>query len=163
MNTIKTIVILMALLNVSSAVHAQPAPDWELKDAAGNTVRLADFRGKPLIMHFWATWCPYCKKLQPELDRLYLKYRDQGLALIAVSFREDEGAEPQTVLEKRGHHFKTLVNGDEVARLYGIKGTPTTLFMDKIGRIVLTTSTSNADDPTLEETARLLLELEKNN
>lgn len=157
MNKIKVIVILTALLNVYQAAHAQPASDWVLKDADGNNVRLTDFRGQPLILHFWATWCPYCKKLQPELDRLYMKHREQGLELIGISFREDEGVEPQKVLEKRGHHFKTLVNGEEVAKRYGVKGVPTTLFLDTNGVIQWSTSTSDPEDPQLEAMAGLLL------
>lgn len=157
MNKIKVIVILTALLNVYQAAHAQPVSDWVLKDADGNNVRLTDFRGQPLILHFWATWCPYCKKLQPELDRLYMKHREQGLELIGISFREDEGVEPQKVLEKRGHHFKTLVNGEEVAKRYGVKGVPTTLFLDTNGVIQWSTSTSDPEDPQLEAMAGLLL------
>lgn len=83
-------------------------------------------QGKPLILHFWATWCPYCKKLQPGLEKVHTKYASQGLQLIGVSFREDPGTFPQTVLEERGHQFTTLVEGEEVAKLFGVSVTPTT-------------------------------------
>lgn len=150
------IVIVLILCNHNS--FAEPAPGWTLQDADGNNVSLADFYGKPLILHFWATWCPYCKKVQPGLDHLYMEYRDQGLQLIAISFREDEAAEPQKSLDSRNQHFKTLLNGGEVAKNYGVKGTPTTFFIDAEGEIVLSTRTSNPDDPQLEIAVKDLLD-----
>ena len=77
---------------------------------------LADYRGRPLVLHFWATWCPYCKKLQPGLDRLRQRHVEQDLMVLGISFREDEGAEPQAVLQQRGLGFSTLVAGGKVAR-----------------------------------------------
>jgi thiol-disulfide isomerase/thioredoxin len=135
------------------------APDWQLVTEAGEQINSTDFAGKPLIIHFWATWCPYCKKLQPGLDRLYKSYQADGLQLIAVSFWEDEGATPQAELIERGMSFKTVVNGDQVARnLFAVKGTPTTVFIDKNGRIVASTRISDPEDPRLETLVKLLLE-----
>ncbi len=134
------------------------APHFVLPDAGGELVSLKDFRGKPLVVHFWATWCPYCKKVQPGLQALADKYASQGLVLIGISFREDEGTEPQTVLEQRGHSFTTLVEGDEVAEMYGVRGTPTTLFIDAGGTVVGATHTSDPADPILERLADQLLQ-----
>lgn len=142
-----------------TAKEPEKAPEWELKTEAGEVVKSSDFAGKPVIVHFWATWCPYCKKVQPGLDKLYQAYGDQGLQIIAISFWEDEGATPQAVLDERGHTFKTLVNGDHVARqLFGVQGTPTTVFIDKDGNIVAKTRISDPDDERLEKVVQLLLE-----
>lgn len=148
----------VAALSFPAAGVAESAPEWELEDAEGNTVRLSDFRGNPLILHFWASWCPFCKKLQPGLDRMYLQYREQGVRLLGINFRDDEDTHPQQVLDARGYHFKTLVNGGEVAERYGVKGTPTTILIDGEGNIVLTTNTSDPEVPRLESAVKFLLE-----
>lgn len=142
-----------------SEQQIQKAPEWQLHNEAGQLVKSSDYAGKPVIIHFWATWCPYCKKLQPGLDRLYKKYSDQGLEMIAISFWEDEGATPQASLDERGHSFKTLVEGDHVAReLFGVKGTPTTVFIDKNGYILAKTRISDPDDPRLEQVIKIMLQ-----
>lgn len=134
-------------------------PQWQLYNEAGQLVKSSDFLGKPLVIHFWATWCPYCKKLQPGLDRLYKKYQADGLQMIAVSIREDEGAKPQKELDSRGMSFKTLIKGNEMARnLFDVSGTPTTVFIDKAGHIVISTSISDPDDPRLEKTVKYIVE-----
>jgi peroxiredoxin len=140
----------------SGVVAQEPAPAFTLRDAVGNEVSLADFEGRPLVLHFWATWCPYCKKLQPGLERLSRDYKEAGLALLAVSFREDDGAQPQAVLEQRGLTFTTLVEGEAVAAHYKVRGTPTTFFIDRQRNIVAVTSTSNPDDPILKKHADLI-------
>ena len=145
-------------LAAEPATKLEKAPVWELMNEAGELVKSSDFAGQPLIIHFWATWCPYCKKLQPGLDTLYKKYADQGLQMIAISFWEDEGATPQASLDERGHSFKTVVEGDHVARqLFGVKGTPTTVFIDKAGNIVARTRISDPNDERLEKVVKLLL------
>jgi len=134
-------------------------PQWQLYDGAGQLVKSSDFLGKPLVIHFWATWCPYCKKLQPGLEKLYQKYQGDGLQMIAVSLREDEGATPQKALHSRGMTFKTLIKGDDVGmNLFSVSGTPTTVFIDKAGYIIGSTSTSEPDDPRLEKIVKYIVE-----
>lgn len=144
-------------LSVQAEPQSQQAPDFTLKDASGEEIRLSDYRGKVVILHFWATWCPYCKRLQPGLDGLYQKYQQDGLELLGVSFSEDAGADPQGTLDKRGHQFKTLLKGGRVARLYQVSGTPTTFFIDRKGLLRAVTMTSNPDEPGLEKMAQLLI------
>ena len=76
--------------------------------------------------------------------------------VLGISFREDDGADPQGVLAKRGHRFKTLLNGEDVARMYGVRGTPTTFFIDRQGRVLGMTHTSNPEDPVLTELAEAI-------
>jgi len=148
-------VIFLSLLSISAM--SAPAPEWTLKDAQGEEVSLKDYDGKVLILHFWATWCPYCKRLQPGLDKLYKEYKEQGVELISISFAEDEGAQPQKSIDDRGHHFKTLLHGDEVAKKYQVSGTPTTFFIDKKGELVAVTHTSNPDEPGMRKIIEKLL------
>ncbi|WP_091982519.1 peroxiredoxin family protein [Pseudoalteromonas denitrificans] len=136
---------------------AEKAPDFTLKTQAGETISLSDYKGKPLILHFWATWCPYCKKLQPGLNRLYTKYKKQGLEMLAISLWEDEGATPQAVLNSRGYKLTTVINGDKLSKKYKVAGTPTTFFISKTGQIVFSTSNSNPDAPELEQAIKMIL------
>ncbi|MFQ3235502.1 MAG: cytochrome c biogenesis protein CcmG/thiol:disulfide interchange protein DsbE [Paraglaciecola sp.] len=133
------------------------APAWSLYNEAGTEVQSTEFAGKPLILHFWATWCPYCKKLQPGLDKLYRKYRTEGLQMIAVSIMEDEGATPQAELDTRGMSFNTLIKGEKIARLFHVQGTPTTVFINSQGQVVASTRLSDPNNPGLEKVINSLL------
>jgi thiol-disulfide isomerase/thioredoxin len=126
------------------------AENWTLTTQAGKNISLADYQGKPVILHFWATWCPYCKKLQPKLVELEEKYKNTGIKIVAISFNEDEGVNPQDSINKRGYQFITAVEGDKVAQQYGVKGTPTTFFIDRVGKIIFKSTSSNIADPRLE-------------
>ena len=142
--------VVVLLLGLSPGLlRAEAAPDFSLRDQSGALVSMSDFEGTPLVLHFWATWCPYCKKLQPGLEQLSVAFKDRGMVLLGISFREDEGVDPQAVLRQRGHTFNTLVEGDAVAQRYGVRGTPTTVFIDRRGQIAGITHTSDPDDPEL--------------
>lgn len=148
----------MAVNASSELASTELAPSWQLYDETGQLIQSSDFLGKPLIIHFWATWCPYCKKLQPGLNRLYLKYQDQGLQMIAISFNEDEGARPQEELDNRGMAFNTVVKGGKVAReLFAVTGTPTTVFINRRGEIVAKTMSSDPNDPRLEQAVKMIV------
>lgn len=140
------------------ADELRPTPNWSLQTEAGETLSSESLKGSPLILHFWATWCPYCKKLQPGLEALYQKHRAQGLKLVGISFREDEGATPQAVLQSRGLSFVTAIDGDTVAlQDFGIKGTPTTFFIYPDGRVLGMTTTSDPNDPALATAVEKIL------
>ncbi len=152
---ISFLLLLTALQPASAGLHK--APGFSLKDYQGNLVSLKDYQGKPLVLHFWATWCPYCKKVQPAIE--HIKQGHQGnVQVLAISFREDEGAKPQVVLDKRGYTFTILLEGDAVAKSYGVKGTPTTFFINKTGDIVKVTYTSDPEDSVWSKWTQKLLE-----
>ncbi|WP_235839612.1 TlpA disulfide reductase family protein [Cognaticolwellia mytili] len=134
----------------TETVTAPTAPAWQLKTQSGSDISLSKFQGQAVILHFWATWCPYCKKLQPKLVELEKKYKDKGVKIVAISFNEDEGALPQDELASRGYSFITAVNGDEVAMRYGVKGTPTTFFINKNNQVIFKSTSSDISDPRLE-------------
>ncbi|MBE0359915.1 TlpA family protein disulfide reductase [Pseudoalteromonas aliena] len=128
-------------------------PTLNLQMADGSIINTHDLVGQPYVLHFWATWCPYCKKLQPALQKI----NDMGLKVIAVSFKEDDDATPAKALSNRGYTFKTAVKADAIAAQLSIRGTPTTLFIDKKGSVVWLTNTSNPEDANLHLNARTLL------
>ncbi|WP_220465549.1 TlpA disulfide reductase family protein [Colwellia sp. BRX10-3] len=136
--------------NAEESAVAPQAPVWQLKTQSGDTISSAQFDGQATILHFWATWCPYCKVLQPKLVELEKKYQQQGVKLVAISFNEDDGALPQDELTARGYSFPTAVNGDEVAMIYGVKGTPTTYFINKNNQVIFKYTSSDTSDPRLE-------------
>ena len=139
--------------NKSSEATYPKLPPLNLQMPDGSALSTDDLLGQPYILHFWATWCPYCKKLQPALQKI----DDMGLKVIAASFREDNDATPAKALSSRGYTFKTAVKADAIAEQLGIRGTPTTLFVNKEGNVIWLTNTSNPEDPNLHLNARTLL------
>ena len=137
--------------------HFPQAQEFVLSDAKGEPWSLAEHAGKPVVIHFWATWCPYCKKLQPGLERLRLENLESDLEMIAISFNEDKGAMPAKALQQRGIDMKTLIDGDSVAKLYGVTGTPTTVFINRAGEVVWITRISDPDSPKLSQAIEFLL------
>jgi cytochrome c biogenesis protein CcmG/thiol:disulfide interchange protein DsbE len=154
MNSIfKTILFVLVTLFSTLSLSAnanETAKPWTLKTQNGDVISLAQYKNKPIILHFWATWCPYCKKIQPTLVALQKKYQTQGVELISISFNEDEGALPQDDIKRRGYSFITAVKGEAVAKLYGVEGTPTTFFINRKNEIVFKTNSSNKSDPRFE-------------
>lgn len=139
------------LFFISFTIDAKEmAKPWQLKTQSGEVISLEQYKGKPIILHFWATWCPYCKKLQPTLVELQKKYQAQGVELVSISFNEDEGALPQNEINRRGYSFLTAVMGEDVAELYGVNGTPTTFFINRKNEIIWKTSSSDKTDPRFD-------------
>lgn len=165
----KNLIMMLVFLFVISPVNAQdeqesePAkkmPEWVLKTQNGEEVRSSDYNGKPLILSFWATWCPHCKVLHPGLEKLRQTYEEQGLEFLLVSARENEGADPQGSLDERGIKIKTVVEGEELAiEGFNIIGTPTTFFIAPNGTILGSTMDSNPDDPRFVQVAEYLISL----
>ena len=153
--------VLVSALLASSLVSAkalEPAPNFKLNDTQGNEYSLTDYQGQPLIIHFWATWCPYCKKLQPGLEKLKVEYQDTDLNILGISFNEDQDADPERTLRERGISFMTLVNGDSVAKAYGVPGTPTTVYINRKGELVWTTNISDPNHPNLKKATEFILQ-----
>ena len=73
----------------TNSLIGQPAPDISLKDMQGNTVTLSQFKGKVVVLNFWATWCPPCREEMPSMERLHQQFKDQGLVLLAVNVEQD--------------------------------------------------------------------------
>lgn len=158
-----TALILMAVHSAHAQENSKPAqmPDWVLYKQDGTLVKSSDYTGKPLILHFWATWCPYCKRLQPGLDAIQKKYSEKGLHVLAVSLKEESGAKPQSELESRGLSLQTLVNGESLGiDQLNIDGTPTTLFIGPDGKILGSTMQSDPQDPKWEAVANYLIGLQ---
>jgi len=112
------------------------APDFDLVSDAGQPLRLADFRGKFLVVNFWATWCPPCLEELPSLNRFHDQLAGRGVVVLGVSVDEDAGAY-QNFLKKAGLRFLTARDPTrKVSHRYGTFKYPETYFIDRQGKIV---------------------------
>lgn len=115
----------------------RPALDWELKNLDGKKVRLCDFRGKVVILDFWATWCMPCRLEIPYFVELQKQYGDKGLAVVGVSLDEQGPQVVRKFIKEFGVNFPIAIGNEKIAEAYGgIEGIPTTFVIDRHGRIV---------------------------
>lgn len=125
----------MCLLVCAAAVQAAPAPDFTLKSASGENVRLAEQRGKVVMLNFWASWCGPCRKEMPLLDDLYQRYSKAGFMFYGINVEQDSAA-AKKLLEELGVSLPVLFDPESKAsRLYNIDAMPTTVVIDKSGEI----------------------------
>ena len=111
------------------------APNFALQYPNNKTLTLADFRGKPVIVNFWATWCPPCRREMPGLVKAYEAHKDEGLVIIEVDVAEPAEAVAQFVKSYQMTMPVVLDSRQEVTRLYRTDSFPTSFFIDKDGVI----------------------------
>jgi len=112
------------------------APNFTLKDSSGRTVSLRDFRGKPVIINFWASWCTYCRSEMSDLNALYLDSKSKQLVVLSVNTDDsNRSAAEQFVREKKLAFLILWDENNAVNRLYNIRGLPTSFFIDATGVI----------------------------
>lgn len=132
--------VLSSALADSTVLHpvkGQPqAPDFELKDIDGKMHRLSDYRGKVVIVNFWATWCPPCRFELPSMEKLWENTQDEGVIMLAVDLGEDE----DTIFSFTSDYpvsFPLLMDRDSsVTKKYSVLGIPTSFVIDPQGRII---------------------------
>ena len=129
--------ILIARPGVPSVARiGQPAPNFALADLDGNSLRLADLRGRPVIVNFWASGCGPCIEEFPLLVNASAAHRDDGLAVVGIVFRDGSQA-ARAFMTRMGAAWPTAMDpGEVVAARYGIIGPPDTFFIDRHGVIV---------------------------
>lgn len=121
---------------VKPPADRQEAPDFALKDADGRTVKLSDYRGKVVLLNFWATWCGPCRIEIPWFTEMESAYKDRGFAVIGVSMDEEGWEIVKPYMRRAKMNYRVLVGNDDVARAYGDVGSlPTTFIIDAKGRI----------------------------
>ncbi|PAE22860.1 MULTISPECIES: TlpA disulfide reductase family protein [Bacillaceae] len=114
------------------------APDFQLTDMEGNPVKLSDYRGKAVLLNFWASWCPPCRAEMPHMEKLYKKYKDKNFDILAVNLTNTEknNGDAEKFVKELGLTFtipmdvKGAVGGD-----YNIMAYPTSYFIDSDGVI----------------------------
>ncbi len=114
------------------------APDFTLENMDGDKLSLSDFHGQVVMLNFWATWCPPCRREIPSMESIYQDFGKDGFVVLAVNEFED----PDHVFAYTGQlsvdpTFPVLFDRDStVSQLYGVKGLPTTVLIDKQGKMV---------------------------
>lgn len=128
------------------------APDFTVLDYNGNEVNLSDFKGKPVVINFWATWCYYCKEEMPDFDLAYEKYPDVEFLMINATDGYQETIESaKAYYEDEGYSFNIYFDTEmDAVNTYGITGFPTTIFVDAEGNII-TGASGMLDLETLEK------------
>ena len=127
----------------------RPAPNFILTDAKGDTINLSTYKGKVVLLDFWATWCGGCKTEIPWYMEFDAKYKDRGLAVIGVSMDEDgwKTVKPFLALDKdpeTGGHtamkYPVVIGSESLAKQYHLTSMPMTLLIDREGRIAVSHS-----------------------
>lgn len=111
------------------------APAFTLKDISGKNVSLADFKGKVVVLDFWATWCPPCRKEIPDFISIQNEYGARGVQVVGIAL--DELPKVQAFARSNGMNYPVLMGNDAITAQYGgIEGIPTTFIIDRKGKIV---------------------------
>ena len=122
---------------ISAPTRGVEVPDFTFVSAEGAEHHLRDLRGHPLVVNFWATWCPPCRAEMPTLNRAYEEHRAQGLIVLAVNEMESRGQVSQFVQEEALSLPVVLDRRGLVAQAYRVSGLPTSFFVDDQGIVVL--------------------------
>jgi peroxiredoxin len=111
------------------------APDFTLHTMNGPNLRLAEQRGRVVMVNFWATWCGPCREEMPQLNRLYQKYKGAGFVLLGVNV-DDDTRKAADVAGKLGVTFPVLLDTDKVvSKLYDLSTMPSTVLIDRDGKV----------------------------
>jgi len=114
----------------------QIAPDFSLNKLGGGTITLAEYRGrKPVVLDFWTTWCPNCKRSMPHLNAFYEKYKDQ-IEVIGINMQENPSLVQKTITDWKITFPIALDTTGSVTRAYGVRYTNVHVLIDKEGNVV---------------------------
>jgi cytochrome c biogenesis protein CcmG/thiol:disulfide interchange protein DsbE len=117
----------------------KPAPQFTLTDSNGAKVKLADYRGKVVLLNFWATWCGPCQVEIPWFKEFEQQYKSKGLEVLGVSMDEDGWAAVKPYITEHKVNYRILLGDDTVAQLYGgLDALPTTFMIDREGKFAFT-------------------------
>ena len=145
-NTVFVVIVFLAALTglpaldgwgMGSRVPAagMPVDEFRLVDLEGTTHSLSQYRGKVVLVNFWATWCKPCTTEMPAMQTTYDKLREKGFVVLAINELEDD-AKVREHIKQYGHTFPVLMDRDnKVANQFGVFGLPVSVFIDQQGRV----------------------------
>ena len=127
-----------AALGLQKTSPARAARDFQVPTAAAGVVRLADLKGKVVFLNFWATWCKPCEEEMPSIERLHRKFRDRGLAVVAISMDADGASAVRPFVARHQLTFPVGLDPKlSVSGSYAVWALPVTVIIDRGGRQVL--------------------------
>lgn len=122
--------------SVRPAKDRKTAPAFTLKDSNGKPTTLAEYKGKVVLLNFWATWCGPCKIEIPWFVEFEQKYKDKGFAVLGVAMDEEGWEIVKPYITDKKVNYRVLLGDDATAQLYGgVDSLPTTFLIDKTGKI----------------------------
>ena len=126
--------VAMAKLEADDARRQQA--DFTLTDLQGKSWTLKDLHGKVVLVNFWATWCPPCRKEMPDLEALYKRFQDQGFVILAISEDEETDKVKPFIAERKISYPILLDPGQKVNNLFQVDGIPKSFVYDRNGKLV---------------------------
>jgi peroxiredoxin len=119
------------------ALVGKTAPDFALTDLSGKTVRLADFKGKIVLLDLWATWCAPCREQIPDFVELQKQYAEEGFTLLGISMDEEGAVVVKPFAQEFGINYPVVIGNTQVSAAYGgIQALPTAFLIGRDGRIL---------------------------
>lgn len=118
-------------------VEEDKTPDFTLNDINGGKVTLSDFRGKVVVVEFWATWCPPCRESVPEMKSLYEKFKGKDFELLGISLDQGGSAlsDVSSFAKEQGIGYPVLMDDDKASAAFGVTNIPAIFVVDKQGKI----------------------------
>jgi peroxiredoxin len=169
-NLLRAATLLLMLTGVASAVdqpgvravlyperERKPAADFALEDAAGKTIKIEDYRGKVVLLDFWATWCTGCKTEIPWFSEFQAKYGKKGFVVVGVSLDEEGWKVLKPFLKEYKVPYEMLLGDDPMAQRYGIRNLPDTFLIDRQGRVAAIYKEGLVDRVNVESNIKVLL------
>lgn len=118
------------------ATLGKEAPNFVAQDLEGNTFELESYKGKGVLLNFWASWCEPCEQEMPYMNSLYEKYKDKGIEILALN-ADETPLVIDAFVQKYDLKFPILQDkGQKILRLYNVQPLPTTILIDKNGRVI---------------------------
>lgn len=129
-------ILVLTAANVPAVEQGAPAPAWTASDFSGNELSFpALTNGKPTVMVFWATWCPYCKALMPYLGQIQRDYGEDKINILAINAKEQDEGDPAEYVSMLGYPVIGIADGDPIAEKYSVRFIPGLMIVDGEGNI----------------------------
>ena len=122
--------------DTGSSLLAREAPDFTLELFDGNTLTLSDLRGQPVVVNFWASWCPTCREEAADLEKVWRDYKDRGVVFVGVNVSDERQDALDYIDEFEITYSNGPDHGKETYNAYGVTGFPETFFVNSQGIVV---------------------------